>query len=555
MSGRISAEQWRFKLALAGGQRLSGGVDQSQDRVELIVESVDLGYRVQLRFLASEKCCIESCQLEVPNQSQPDEWLLANGFQSWSESYWHRPSGHIPSLRRIARPLMGYFGDYHIDLVQRGPGIIHSWSWTERRSTGEKIELLASLNENTAFSCFHWRQDTGTIQVDIDCRGWEVDEPVVLADFVVLEGTVDEVYDEWTRLMQLPSLRTPIARGWTSWYQHYTSVSEQIIDDNLQAFGQTGKRLNYFQIDDGFQTAIGDWLSISSKFPSGMANVADKIRETGTVPGLWLAPAVADRRSELLKNHSSWVQKGSNGKPLKAGYIPLWDGWFYALDTEHEGWQEYMQEVFRTAVEEWGYGMLKLDFLYAACIFPSKQYTRAQLLRRMLERIRAWSGEAVLLGCGTPLAPGFGLFDYCRIGADIHLSWEHPLLRWFRHRERVSTLVALRSVLGRWPLAGRVWRNDPDVYLLREKNIQMSQAERQLVHRLNTLLGELIFTSDNPSTYGSFQAKEEEWQHLNWQKKDWKVTPLPGGQFHVASGESAYQVALQRKTGTWKEVK
>ena len=551
---RIPDSSWRFSLQLTDGTSFTGPV-QTSGSIRFVYQELKEGYRLQLQFDPEKQQTIRSCSLSVPTTTQAHEWLLCNGFQSWTESYWRRPTESIPDLRRIARPLMGYYGDYHIDWIPRCKGVLHSWSWTERRAGGnDQIELLASLNENTAFTCFQWRTKDGHLQVEIDCRGWEVSCPVILADILVLEGRADAVYDEWVKHLELPPLRAPKARGWTSWYQHYTHVSEQIVLDNLAAFKARGRNLDFFQIDDGYQTAVGDWLSVNNKFPGGMASLAEEIRKEGQQPGLWLAPCVADSRSSLIVEHPDWIRKNPKGKPLKAGYNPLWKGWFYALDTEHEAWKDHMRSVFQTMVADWGYAMLKLDFLYAACIYPTPQFTRAQLMRRTLEEIRKWVGnETYLLGCGTPLASGFGLFDYCRIGADIHLQWEYPLLRWFRHRERVSTLAALRSVLGRSSLAGRVWRNDPDVYLLRDDNMQMTPPERQLVHRLNTWFGELLFTSDDPSTYRDFQAGEEQWQDASWKQGKWQVAPLSDGGFLVSDGEQKVVVELGKKTGRMKD--
>lgn len=549
---RIPAEKWSFSLVLSDGQECSGTDGSSEiagGRIELSTSTVPFGYRIQLRFFPRRQQEISACHLVVPTSCKPEDRLLCNGFQSWTESYWRRPDESIPQLRSIARPLMGNYGDYHIDWIKRGPGYLHSWSWTERRRFGEATELIASLNENTAFSCLQWEQQQEQLRIEIDCRGWQVEQAVTLADFLVLEGSVNEIYDEWTSALQLPALRAQPARGWTSWYQHYTNISEEIIEENLRAFKQRQTPLEFFQIDDGYQTAVGDWLSIDKKFPNGMKAVAASIRKQGPEPGLWLAPCVVDSRSETLRKHPEWLQLNARGKPRKAGYNPLWKGWYYALNTEHPGWQDHIQQVLQTMVQDWGFALLKLDFLFAACIYPTPQFTRAQLMRRALEQIQASANGAYLLGCGTPLASGFGIFDYCRIGADIHLRWEYRLLRWFRQRERVSTLAALRSVLGRYPLAGRMWRNDPDVYLLRDENIQMPEEERALVHRLNTWLGELLFTSDNPATYGDFQAKEEAWQKENWQRRNWVVEPEPDGRFRLSSGAEQYFVELGRKTG------
>lgn len=46
-----------------------------------------------------------------------------------------------------------------------------------------------------------------------------------------------------------------------------------------------------FQIDDGYQSEIADWLCASSKkFPSGMKSIADDIHSCGMIAGLRLAP-------------------------------------------------------------------------------------------------------------------------------------------------------------------------------------------------------------------------------------------------------------------------
>ena len=59
--------------------------------------------------------------------------------------------------------------------------------------------------------------------------------------------------------------------------------------------------------------------------------------------------------------------------------------------------------------------------------------------------LRNSCGDKLILGCGVPLGSAFGLVDYCRIGADIHLEWEHKLLKFLENRERVSTCLLYTS--------------------------------------------------------------------------------------------------------------
>ena|GEM_PF-3606543 len=54
-----------------------------------------------------------------------------------------------------------------------------------------------------------------------------------------------------------------------------------------------------------------------------------------------------------------------------------WSG-FYALIFYNPEVQEYIKNVFSVILNEWGYDMVKLDFLYAVCLLPRKNKTRGQ---------------------------------------------------------------------------------------------------------------------------------------------------------------------------------
>ncbi|RMF04603.1 MAG: alpha-galactosidase [Bacteroidetes bacterium] len=540
---------WSLQLQIDGQlyEGVSALARKGGPTIDFTQTEVAGGQRIRLVLSTQQEVRIDHCYLEGSCSSKAADWILANGFQSWSDSRWYHPTDSIPQLRRIARPLMGYYGDYHIPWIERGPAKVHSWSWTEWRPAGEEPLLIASLNERNAFTCFQWLHQLQCLRVEGDCRGHQLKGEMVLLDFVILRGELNRAYDTWTQLLDLPPLRAPQATGWTSWYQHYTNISAEIITDNLRQMVAQSAEHTFFQIDDGYQQAVGDWLNIKPSFPEGMAAMAAHIRQQGLQAGLWLAPTVADQRSDLLRKHPEWLQRNERGRPRRAGYNPMWGGWYYALNTTHPGWQAYMDEVLRTVTKEWGFSLLKLDFLFTTCLYPTPHRTRAQLMHHCLVNLNKWADDAYLLGCGTPLASGFGIFDYCRVGADIHLSWEHNLLKCLRHRERVSTVVALRSVLARAPLAGRVWRNDPDVYLLRDENIRLSREERAIVHRINALVGELLFTSDNVGAYRDWQL--EEWQKQpQWiRQRVQNIEPLTSDIFRLQTSENTYLLDLKQR--------
>src|SRR5262249_47024222 len=60
-------------------------------------------------------------------------------------------------------------------------------------------------------------------------------------------------------------VRTP-PTGWCSWYCFGPSVTAQQVRDNLDVIATTMPALRYVQIDDGYQSAMGDWLDTGAAF-------------------------------------------------------------------------------------------------------------------------------------------------------------------------------------------------------------------------------------------------------------------------------------------------
>jgi alpha-galactosidase len=325
-----------------------------------------------------------------------------------------------------------------------------------------------------------------------------------------MHNTAESVaFDTYFKLSEIAPPRAPKTTGWTSWYYYYNKIDQEIIQKNLDAFATRNIPIDIFQIDDGWQTHIGDWHTHkTASFPKGMQFTAQQIHQKGYKAGLWLAPFVVETASDMYKSKPQWLLRDTSGKPVKAGYSPLWSGNFYALDTYNPEFREYLAGVFYTVLHKWKYDLVKLDFLYAACILPRHNKTTGQVMHDSMDFLRSLIGDKLLLACGVPLASAFGLADYCRIGADIHLSWEHKLLKFLRNRERVSTILSLRTTLGRWQLNGRAFQNDPDVFILRKDMHKLSSKQQMTVLVVNALLGSLLFTSDFIGDYDDLTLEQ-----------------------------------------------
>ncbi len=287
--------------------------------------------------------------------------------------------------------------------------------------------------------------------------------------------------------------------GWCTWYYFYGENTADDVLDNLRAIADYRLPLDIILLDDGYQTAIGDWLSINpDKFPDGMEPVAEAIRAAGHHLGIWTAPFGAAATSQLFAAHPDWVVRDEKGDPV-IGWVH-WGVPCYALDCTHPEVLAWLEETFRRMRQEWGATFFKIDFLFAAAR-PGRRSdptaTRAQALRRGVEAVRAGIGDdAFLLGCGAPLGPCIGLVDGMRIGTDVDPNW-HPIFRY--DLSAASTENALRNSITRAPFHNRLWLNDPDCLLVRQRgpDLDLVLNEVRTLTAVIALLGGLTLNSDN----------------------------------------------------------
>ena len=123
-------------------------------------------------------------------------------------------------------------------------------------------------------------------------------------------------------------------------------------------------------------------------------------------------------------------------------------------------------------MQDWGYELLKLDFLYAACLAGNGKYdmslSRAETMHLALQTLRAAAGpNTFLIGCGCPLGPAVGYIDAMRISADTAGSWYPSFpLPWWDNGTLPSVRGMVRNSITRACIGHRWWHNDPgkDVY-------------------------------------------------------------------------------------------
>ncbi len=460
-----------------------------------------------------------------PNPQPGELAFFSNGWQSWSYSGTYGPQDVYRSTR------LGLFATpvwyAHGKVPKRVPGLFTSDMFgvvgDRTHRTGLLIGFLSQCQHFGSLETYIANPLYPAVRLWADGDGTRLDPgEEISTDLAAIQlVNIDEAdplapyLEAVSRQHQLsPRIETqPSPVGWCSWYQYYQGIDQDILRANLAsavsgqpAGGKTGTHppLEIFQIDDGFQSRVGDWYEFSPGFPAGVAPLAGEIAEAGLLPGLWLAPFILQARAKLAVKHPDWLLRNRLGLPVQAGFV--WNNFNKALDLTHPGVLDWVRGLIQAAVRTWGFSFLKLDFLYAGALrgrYHDRTRTRAQALRRGLESLRESAGPQVtLLGCGVPLGPAIGIFDVVRVGADVAPTWEPhfiPLRTLFRLEPNMpATRNAIQNTLTRAFTHRRWWINDPDCLLLRPDS-ELTLAEVQSLATAIAFGGGSLLLSDDLS--------------------------------------------------------
>lgn len=487
---------------------IEDGKPASNGDVEIAIQTEALGkdsFRLKLSLKAKQTFEIKDLYLQASNRYKNGEKVFVNGFQSWTETREFGLNEKLSPLSKMVWDMMSFYGDYTFYPYKNEEGYFHGFTYSYVRKVNGEFLFIGSLNDNTGYTIIEHNSPESLIRIKKDCATHLVKNEYKAFDLIIAEAEEEQVFKYYFENGNWQKPKANIATGWTSWYYHYHDISEKIVLDNLQAFSQKNIPIDTFQIDDGYQKAVGDWLVTNEKFPNGMKAVADQIHTAGYKAGLWLAPFICDQKSDIFKNNPGWLLTYDNETPIKAGYNPGWGGVFkgsyYALDFYNPNVKEYLKKVFKTVLEDWGFDMVKLDFLFAAGVIPQHNKTRGQVMSEVMTFLKDVCGDKAILGCGVPIGPSFGNVDYCRIGCDMGLAWDLKSAKKVNMREAISTVNSLKDSIHRRHLNGNVFWNDPDVFILRDKKNKLKDDQKHTLFLLNHIYGGLVFTSDNINEY------------------------------------------------------
>ena len=411
------------------------------------------------------------------NLTQRPKRFFRHGWQSWTLTTWLDPSTpplpiRAPEFRAKDEDPVYAFHKNHVS------------AWVGAVELGkDDILLFGALNLSGRIE-----------QMDYTLKGFYEDDRE--GEWLIARGREDEVFEKYSNFLEMKFGKTRFEnppRVWCSWYSLYKWINERLLTQALH--GLSDLPFDVFQIDDGWQITHGDWEP-NNKFPNGMNSFAEKIKSSGRMAGIWLAPFMVTSSSQLAKDHPDWLLRDESGHLVLAGIT--WGGNTWTLDSSHPEVLEWLASLIRK-VTDWGYGYLKLDFLYQGAIVGKryKDIPREEAYRNALQVMRKAAGDAYILACGAPVIPSLGLCDGIRIGPDVTNYWiNQALTTWLNNPNETSTVNAIRTCIHRLWLKPLV-NIDPDVLYFRSKHNALKPDEKQLLLDLGTITG-FKATSDLP---------------------------------------------------------
>jgi hypothetical protein len=269
--------------------------------------------------------------------------------------------------------------------------------------------------------------------------------------------------------------------GWCSWFAYYDSITDvrmklaaDVLAETLKPYG-----LEYVQMDDGYQRdPVGwpdRWLTPNGKFPLGLKNLSEYIRDRGLLPGIWTNTSV--QQDSMAQAHAAMFVSDENGKPYKSRWIG------YALDGSNgQGIDEIVRPLYRD-LNMMGWQYFKVDALRHlryegynshAEFFSRKGLDPEKAFRDVARAIRSEIGkDRFMLGCWGIRPELVGIIDGCRIGGDG---------------------FSLAGMAQYNSFNNIVWKNDPD-------HIELSAKEAYRSCMVTSMTGSLFMLTDRPERY------------------------------------------------------
>ncbi len=220
---------------------------------------------------------------------------------------------------------------------------------------------------------------------------------------------------------------------WCAWGYGRNFTPSQVYNA-LPVVKKLGFR--WVTLDDGWQTAEGDWFLNPKKFPRGDRDIkamVDRIHAEGFKAQLWWAPMSVSPDTKLIREHPEYLLLNADGSKRK---ISWWNAWY--LCPAVPGVVEYHKALVTKILRDWGFDGLKLDgqFMNAAprCYNPAHHHASPeasveavpQFFKAIYDTALSVKPDALVEFC--PCGTGYSFFTMpfmnMSVASDPRSSWQ-----------------------------------------------------------------------------------------------------------------------------------
>lgn len=311
------------------------------------------------------------------------------------------------------------------------------------KKTGENL-MLGMIPQLDTFERISFAEKEGkfVLSVQKDFEGITTPRE---STFRVFLGSVDsrqgkgnyasllEAYaEELTKIKSATPLLENSVIGF-SWPAYGHDINQEIIEQEIKA---SKGIVDTYVIDAGWAGGANPenaYQVDTKKFPD-LPGLAQKMREAGIQPGIWVAPFALYKLNKIPE--SLTPLRDINGKPSKSPFPIREDYKFPALakllfgknpgslDISIPEVRKYISRQF-VDLTKMGFEVFKLDFLSHAFAAKMARHDKTsieyyrQTIQEIRETVRKELGkEIILIGCGGPWLESIGLFNGSRMTPD-----------------------------------------------------------------------------------------------------------------------------------------
>lgn len=198
--------------------------------------------------------------------------------------------------------------------------------------------------------------------------------------------------------------RPILVNNWEATYFDFT-------EKKLLEIARTAKDLGaeLFVLDDGWFSnrtndtrGLGDWTVNKKRLPDGLKGLAEKIKKTGLLFGVWVEPEMVNPDSDLYRKHPEWAVKNSRYEPCLSRNQLLLD---FCNDDVCQYIIDSMTEVFSSAdisYVKWDFNRPMSDFTSQAISNQGEFFHRYMLgLYRVLDTLTKRFPDILFESCAS----------------------------------------------------------------------------------------------------------------------------------------------------------